>query len=137
VAAAAVGVVGTLVAVRPWQDDPSTVVVASASASLTPVPGGPGGATGRAVVVRGAAGPRLEVTAAGLPASQGYYEVWVFDGTSRMVSVGVLGPDSTATLPLPATLDLGAFRVVDISAERYDGEQTHSEISVLRGTLES
>ena len=137
VAAAAVGVVGTLAAVRPWEEDAPAVVVASASASLGPVSGGPGGVTGRAVVVQAAAGPRLEVTAAGLPSPEGYYEVWVFDGTSRMVSVGTLGPDASASLPLPATMDLGTFRVVDISAERYDGEQTHSQDSVLRGTLSS
>ncbi len=137
VAAAAIGVLGTLAAVRPWQDRAGTPPpAASPAARLAPVPGGPGGVSGRAIVVAGAAGPELRLTTAGLPAlNQGYYEVWVFDGGTNMVAVGVLGPGPTATLPLPPTLDLRTFAVVDISQEKYDGDQTHSETSVLRGTL--
>lgn len=137
VAAAAIGVLGTLAAVRPWQDRSSTVPpVASPAASLAPVPGGPGGVSGRATVVRGPDGPELRLSTAGLPSlNQGYYEVWVFDGRQSMVAVGVLGPGPTATLPLPPTLDLRTFAIVDISQEKYDGVQTHSETSVLRGTL--
>ncbi len=136
-AAAAIGVLGTLAAVRPWQDrGTGTPPAASPTAELAPVPGGPGGVSGRALVVRGAAGPELRLTTAGLPAlNQGYYEVWVFDGGKNMVAVGVLGPGPTATLPLPPTLDLRTFAIVDISQEKYDGVQTHSETSVLRGTL--
>jgi hypothetical protein len=133
VAAVAVGVVGTLVAVRPW--DGGAAEVAGASAQLGPVAGGPGGVSGRVAVVRRGSGSELDVTATGLPAGSGYYEVWVFDGKDAMVSVGVLGGDSAAELPLPPTLDLRRFRVVDISQERYDGDQTHSTLSVLRGTL--
>lgn len=134
VAAIAVGVVGTLVAVRPWQDGVTKPTVTS-SAQLRPVTGGPGGASGRVVVVQGESGPELDVTAVGLPLQQGYYEVWVFDGERSMVSVGVLGGNSAASLPLPPSLDLRLYHVVDISQERYDGDQTHSEVSVLRGTL--
>lgn len=134
-AAAAVGVLGTLVAVRPWQDGSADRVVAGSSASLGPVAGGPSGVSGRAVVVQGASGPELDVTASGLPPQQGYYEIWVYDGERDMVSIGVLGADATAALALPPTLDLRRFHVVDISLEQYDGEQTHSAVSVLRGTL--
>lgn len=98
--------------------------------------GGPGGVAGRATVAQGASGSELRVSTVGLPTlNQAYYEVWVFDGDKKMVAVGVLGQDSTATLPLPPTLDLRTFGIVDISQERYDGVQTHSETSVLRGTL--
>jgi Anti-sigma-K factor rskA len=134
VAAIAIGVVGTLVAVRPWQDGGTTPVTGS-TASLGPVTGGPGGVSGRAIVVQGPDGPQLDVSAAGLPLQQGYYEVWVFDGKVKMVAVGVLGADSKATLALPPTLDLRTYHVVDISLEQYDGDQTHSQVSVLRGTL--
>ena len=134
-AAVAVGVVGTLVAVRPWGSGTGTPAVASSTATLEPVAGGPGGVSGRAVVREGQDGPELDVSAAGLPLQQGYYEVWVFDGARNMVSVGVLGPGSAATLPLPPTLDLRTYHVIDISEERYDGDQTHSKASVLRGTL--
>lgn len=133
VAAAAIGVTGTLGAVRPWRSDPAPVT--TSAATLTVVAGGPGGVQGRAVVERGPGGPVLRVTAAGLPLQQGYYEVWVFDGERSMVSIGVLGADSTASLPLPPTLDLRRYHVVDISQEQYDGEQTHSPTSVLRGSL--
>jgi hypothetical protein len=133
VAAAAVGVLGTLGTLRPWQSDPQPVV--ASSAVLAPVAGGPGGASGRAVVVRTPTGPELRISATRLPLQQGYYEVWVYDGQRKMHSVGVLGAGSTAVLPLPPTLDLRTYPVVDISAEQYDGDQTHSETSVLRGTL--
>lgn len=134
VAAALIGVVGTLVAVRPWQDGAVAPVTASA-ASLGPVTGGPGGVSGRAVVMQGPDGPELDISASGLPLQQGYYEVWVFDGKVKMVAVGVLGADSKAVLALPPTLDLRTYNVVDVSLEQYDGNQTHSQVSVLRGTL--
>jgi hypothetical protein len=134
VAAVAIGVVGTLAAVRPWEDA-DRAPVAGSTASLGPVTGGPGGVSGRAVVVRGPDGPELDVTATGLSLQQGYYEVWVFDGKEKMVAVGVLGADSAAVLALPPTLDLRTYPVVDISLEQYDGDQTHSQVSVLRGTL--
>lgn len=133
-AAAAVGVLGTLVAVRPWAD-PTPQVRAASTAKLDPVTGGPAGVHGQATVVQGADGPELRVTTSGLPLQNGFYQVWVFDGRERMQAVGVLGKDSTATLPLPDTLDLRTFNVVDISLEPYDGDQTHSKDSVLRGTL--
>jgi hypothetical protein len=133
VAAAAIGVVGTLGALRPWRSDPAPVP--ASAATLAAVAGGPGGASGRAVVERGPDGPVLRITAAGLPLQQGYYEVWVFDGRRDMVSIGVLGANSTASLPLPPTLDLRTYHVVDVSQEQYDGNQTHSRTSVLRGSL--
>ncbi len=133
VAAAAVGVAGTVAVLRPWEPGPGTVT--ASAATLTPVGGGPRAVSGRAVVVQGPDGPQLDVTARGLPLQLGYYEVWVFDGGRNMVSVGVLDADSAAALPLPPTLDLRTYHIVDISAEPYDGDQTHSKSSVLRGTL--
>lgn len=133
VAAAAIGVVGTFGALRPWRSDPAPAT--ASAATLVAVPGGPGGAHGRAVVERGPNGAVLRITAAGLPLQQGYYEVWVFDGRRGMVAIGVLGADSTASLPLPPTLDLRTYHVVDVSQEQYDGDQTHSQTSVLRGSL--
>jgi hypothetical protein len=132
-AAAAIGVVGTLGALRPWRSEPAPAT--ASAATLAAVAGGPGGASGRAVVERGPDGPVLRITAAGLPLQRGYYEVWVFDGERAMVSIGVLGANSTASLPLPPTLDLRTYHVVDISQEQYDGNQTHSRTSVLRGSL--
>jgi Anti-sigma-K factor rskA, C-terminal len=133
VAAVAIGVVGTLGALRPWRSDAAPAT--ASAATLAAVAGGPGGVHGSAVVERGPDGPVLRITAAGLPLQQGYYEVWVFDGRRDMVSIGVLGANSTASLPLPPTLDLRTYHVVDISQEQYDGDQTHSRTSVLRGSL--
>jgi anti-sigma-K factor RskA len=133
VAAVTIGVAGTVAVLRPWASGPDTV--AASTAALSPVAGGPRGASGRAVVVQSSDGPQLDVTTRGLPLQSGYYEVWVFDGDRNMVSVGVLGTDSTASLPLPPTLDLRTYHIVDVSAEPYDGDQTHSTHSVLRGTL--
>lgn len=133
VAATAIGAAGTVAVLRPWASGPATVT--ASAAALTPVAGGPGDVSGRAIVVQGPGGQHLDVTAHGLPLQHGYYEVWVFDGGRNMISVGVLGPDSSASLPLPPTLDLRTYHIVDISAEPYDGDQRHSTESVLRGTL--
>lgn len=134
-AAAAVGVLGTVAVTQPWRDEP-TAVQAAAAATLAPVRGGPVGAHGEVTLLRTATGSKLQITASGLPAPSGFYQVWVYDGKARMLAVGVLGPDQRATVPLPATLDLHTFHVVDISAEPYDGDQTHSSESVLRGSLD-
>jgi anti-sigma-K factor RskA len=132
-AAVAVGVAATLGVLQPWRS--GSAPMTGSSATLAAVAGGPVGVSGRAVVVQGPDGPTLDVAAHGLPLQSGYYEVWVFDGNRNMVSVGVLGRRSSASLPLPPTLDLRTYHIVDISAEPYDGDQTHSTNSVLRGTL--
>jgi hypothetical protein len=134
-AAAAVGALGSVVAIRPWVT--GTVAPAAritSSAILRSVPGGPADVQGQVTVLQGAGGPELRVTTSGLPRQPGFYQIWVFDGKDRMQAVGVLGRDS-ATVPLPATIDLDVFNVVDISLEPYDNDQTHSKTSVLRGTL--
>lgn len=79
----------------------------------------------------------LVVQASGLPATDGYYEVWLLapDATS-MVSVGMLDSSEGGTFQLPAGLDLNQFPVVDISLEHFDGDATHSADSILRGQLE-
>jgi hypothetical protein len=40
-----------------------------------------------------------------------------------------------AVLPLPPGVDLNRYRLVDVSAEAYDGNAAHSGKSLLRGTL--
>ena len=44
-------------------------------------------------------------------------------------------PPTAEMLPLPAGISLADYPVVDISAEPYDGDPTHSTDSVVRGTL--
>jgi hypothetical protein len=68
---------------------------------------------------------------------RGYYEVWLLDErTNSMVAVGALGENGQGTFTMPAGLDMAGYSVVDVSAERYDGDPAHAS-SVLRGTLSS
>jgi hypothetical protein len=79
----------------------------------------------------------LVVQASGLPATDGFYEVWLLAPDAKsMVSVGMLDSSEGGTFPLPAGIDLTQFPVVDISHEHFDGDATHSADSVLRGKLE-
>ncbi|MFF7856273.1 anti-sigma factor domain-containing protein [Streptomyces sp. NPDC007904] len=77
---------------------------------------------------------RLAVSVRGLPATSGYFEVWLMDRShSKLISLGVLGPDGHAVLPLPATVDVSAYPVVDVSVQPYNGRPDHSGDSVVRG----
>jgi hypothetical protein len=142
-AAALVGVVGTLGAVRVLDDSGSgaapdrqlaqTVVSRTALASL---PGAPAGAAGDARILRGADSERLHLHVTGLPRAPGYYEVWLIDpATMEMVSVGQLGDGDDVLLPVTSTTDIAKYRLVDVSAEDYDNNQRHSGRSLLRGEL--
>ncbi|MCL6731090.1 anti-sigma factor [Streptomyces neyagawaensis] len=136
--AAASLVVGALLgsAVTAWRlDDGPPAAEASAANRLAPlaVPH----AAGTVRLVRGPEAEReVTVTVTGLPRTDGYYEVWLMDRThTRLVAMGVLGPDGTATLPLPARIDLGRYPLIDVSAQEDDGNPAHSGTSVVRGTL--
>ncbi|MFJ3501638.1 anti-sigma factor [Streptomyces sp. NPDC090135] len=77
----------------------------------------------------------LEITVKGLPETTGYFEVWLMDRThTKLVSMGVLGPDGHAVLPVPATIDLNEYSVVDVSVQAYNGKPDHSGDSIVRGT---
>jgi hypothetical protein len=78
----------------------------------------------------------LNVQASGLPATDGFYEVWLLapDAVS-MISVGMLDASEGGQFPLPAGLDLAAYPIVDISLEHFDGNTAHSSDSILRGKL--
>jgi|AntAceMinimDraft_1070359.scaffolds.fasta_scaffold07262_3 hypothetical protein len=133
--AAAVGViVGSLVGVVATTDNvaPAPVV---AQASLTPFPGFT--TTGVANVTATESGEVLAVDLSDLPpANDGYFEVWLIaeDATS-MISLGAVNAGQNTQLPIPAGLALDRYRLVDVSAEKFDGDVTHSTISVVRGEL--
>lgn len=79
---------------------------------------------------------QLAVDVRGLPATDGYFEVWLLaPDASSMIAVGTLGAGQTSSFPLPPGVSLADYPVVDISVEDYDGDPTHSAISVARGTL--
>ncbi|MFI1562341.1 anti-sigma factor [Streptomyces sp. NPDC020490] len=76
----------------------------------------------------------LDITVKGLPTTVGYFEVWLMDRThTALVSMGVLGPDGHATLPVPDNIDLREYSVVDVSVQSYNGKPDHSGDSVVRG----
>ncbi|MEU5041558.1 anti-sigma factor [Streptomyces griseorubiginosus] len=77
---------------------------------------------------------RLKITVEGLPKTSGYFEVWLMDRShTKLVSMGVLGPDGSATLPVPDNIDLREYSVVDVSVQPYNGKPDHSGDSLVRG----
>lgn len=124
-----VGSVGTVVVT-----DQQTPAPAIAQAQLQPLPGQQ--ASGVALVRDTADGPVLVVDVPDLPQPDGYYEVWMLaPDAESMVSIGVLGQGRVNEFPLPATMDMQQYPVVDISLEKYDGDVTHSSDSLVRGEL--
>ncbi|WP_423835068.1 anti-sigma factor [Streptomyces manipurensis] len=76
----------------------------------------------------------LQITVNGLPENSGYFEVWLMDNShTKLVSMGVLGPDGRATLPVPDNIDLREYSVVDVSIQPYNGKPDHSGDSIVRG----
>ena len=135
--AASVGVVigglATFVAMQSTNSAPTPSVVAQAS--LEPLRNVEQPAQAEVQQVDGK--DVLVVQASGLPATDGYYEVWLLAPDAQsMVSVGMLDSTEGGTFPLPAGIDLTQFPVVDVSLEHFDGDASHSADSILRGTLE-
>jgi hypothetical protein len=94
-------------------------------------------AAGTVRLVRDAEAERqVMVTVKGLPPTDGYYEVWLMDRSrTRLIAMGVLGPDGSATLPLPEGIDLSGYTLIDVSAQENNGNPAHSGESVVRGRL--
>jgi hypothetical protein len=130
--AAAVGVVlGGVVGASLMRSTPPDVI---ASVALEPLADYTTTGTATVEVVDGTEMLAVDVT--GLPSTDGYFEVWLLaSDQSSMIALGTLGGGERATLPLPAGVSLTDYPVVDISAEPYDGDPTHSTDSVVRGTL--
>lgn len=77
----------------------------------------------------------LVVSLAGETPDEGFQEVWLIDrDVTRLVSLGVL-EGTEGRLPIPASVDLDDYAVVDVSAEPLDGDPTHSGDSIVRGIL--
>jgi anti-sigma-K factor RskA len=124
-----VGIGATLVLTD--EDNRPTV---EATVRLDPLEGKTG--DGSADLVRSTAGDELKVDAAGLDATQGFYEVWLINTDGRrMVSLGVLNPAAGGTFQVPPSLTTQGYRIVDVSLEPDDGNPEHSHDSIIRGTL--
>lgn len=104
-------------------------------ATLAAQPGTSAAAHGTAVVHPSDDGYRIDLDTGNLPAPSGYYEVWLFDPSiGQMVAIGTLGTGARGSFTVPAGLDMSAYHVVDVSAQRFDGNPVHQR-SVLRGSL--
>lgn len=137
VAAAVLGVAAGLGIGAVLTAPPEATVVARLGPVGSLAPAGSGtvelvGRTGeRAMVVR----------LAGVTDSAGgqYLEVWLMDRAGRrLVSLGVLARDGDGyrgQFTVPADLPMDDFGVIDVSAERWDGDPGHSTVSLLRGDL--
>lgn len=110
-------------------------------AALAPVDDGAPGAGGTAGITedRGLRVVVVEVHDTLLPPDTDYLEAWLMDPTgTRLVSLGSLAPDGAGfrgVFSVPADLPAAEFGVVDVSAEHWDGDEQHSGISLVRGTL--
>ena len=127
-----VGGLGTYIAVSTDSSDSRATIVAQAS--LDPLRDVTEPAQASVQQING--DQVLSVQASGLPATDGFYEVWLLapDAVS-MISVGMLDASEGGQFPLPAGIDLAAFPIVDISLEHFDGVAAHSADSILRGKL--
>jgi len=133
-AAAVAGIIlgaGTVALLTGDDEPPGTVV---ATADLEPLPDRRG--TGVAEIRGTGADRSLVVDVSGLTRNRsGFYEVWLLDkDAQRLVSLGVLRGD-TGTYPLPPSVDVSEYPVVDVSIEPVDGDPAHSGDSVVRGVL--
>lgn len=88
-----------------------------------------------AVLTTDGDGRVLTVDTQDLPDTDGYYELWLLTpDAERLVSLGPVG--GGLEHPIPASVDLDEYSVVDISREPTDGDPAHSTDSVLRGPLQ-
>ncbi len=135
--AASVGVVigglGTFAALELSASNTAPAVIAQAS--LEPLRDGEQPAQATVQQIDG--NDVLVVQTSGLPATDGFYEVWLLAPDAQsMVSVGMLDTNDSGSFPLPPGMNLNQYPVVDISLEHFDGDASHSADSVLRGKLE-
>lgn len=93
-----------------------------------------GQGAGRAAVLDEDGALHMDVTVEGLPATDGFYEVWLAtEDVSGLVSLGPVRADGT--YDLPPGVDPASYPIVDVSDEPLDGDPSHSRVSVLRGQL--
>lgn len=105
-----------------------------ATTRLDPLEGKSG--DGVADLFKSGGSTELRVGVNGLPAPQGFYELWLINTDGRrMVSLGVLDSSTGGTFAVPPNLTGQGYRIVDVSLEPDDGKPEHSRDSVIRGTL--
>lgn len=99
------------------------------------------GASGTAAVVErdGLREVVLRVDGVAPPADTDYLEVWLMDASgTRLLSLGALATTDDGhrgVFSVPDDLPMAEFGTVDVSAERWDGDERHSTTSLLRGPI--
>lgn len=133
-AAATVLVLGALAVWAATGEDSRDELVASTDLSLLA-----GGGSGRAELRQRDDGVHLVVDVADLsPAEQAdFYELWLLtpDGGDPQSMLKFDQPERRLDVLLPDGMDTSAFPVVDISEEVDDGDDSHSGLSILRGSF--
>lgn len=142
-AASVVGIALGAVGASALTSEPTGTLIAESQLSVVPVDDGGStladdGLSGTARVVDSEGQDFAEVDARGLPAVDGYYEVWLIKSDlSGMISLGALTAGSQGKFTIPAGTDLSQFTIVDVSVESLDGDPTHSKESMLRGIIDA
>jgi anti-sigma-K factor RskA len=80
----------------------------------------------------------VRVMGASLPPDADYLEAWLISPAGGLVSLGALAWDGDGyrgEFSVPPDLPTGEYSTVDVSAERWDGDEQHSRVSLVRGTL--
>jgi anti-sigma factor RsiW len=112
--------------------DGATIVASAELAPMSTV-----AVTGSASIEQRADSRVLTVDVSELPATDGYYEVWLATAdTKTMVAMGILSAGQHGEYPLPPAMDMAAYPVVDVSVEHFDGNPEHGTESLVRGTLQ-
>jgi hypothetical protein len=134
VAAAMVAAIVGLVAFVDRDDTSGTALDAVALSNQGLAPEG-SASRARATLVEEADGRfALDVDVSGLPATDGFLELWIIDTDVKgMYSLGPL--HGSGRYELPEHVDPAKFPIVDVSIEPVDGVPQHSGKSILRGQL--
>lgn len=67
--------------------------------------------------------------------ADGYFEVWLRDeDATRLISLGTITATSTR-LTVPEGVDLEQYPIVDVSHEHFDGDPSHSGITLAAGPM--
>ena len=128
-----VGAAGGGLVVAATRDDGPAEPSVLAEAVLDALPGW--SATGDALVEEEPDGRRTLVVRLAGDEGDGFREVWLLDrDATRLVGLGVLDGDE-GRFSIPVGLDLDDYALVDVSAEQFDGDPSHSGDSILRGEL--
>ena len=135
-AAAALLVAAVVGTVLVFSGGSGGTVVARADLSSDGLAGAPVGLRGAAEVFESGGGEAIRVDVGDLrPASGEYLELWLIKpDVSGMVSLGTVRADGA--YELPRGLRLADYPIVDVSTEPYDGDPSHSGLSLLRGVLQ-